>query len=420
LFSPQQRKLKILALLCGVLFAFGMAQLFLLRFEAGNIYPPYSSLRSDPLGTRALFESLNRLAADTAARNFRSLRQVKLRPKTTLVMVGLQDTNAILGKKKIEGLLEQLAEAGGRLVLTFSATAGHGNRKHRDEPESNDRLKDEAGADTDPIEEWVEEDKKDENCSGNYEQDAVYGLNALGVRIRSTRDDPTDEFAVRSADDSAILPIKIPWRSPLYFELRENSWETLYRWQDAPVVVQRPWGKGFVVMAADSYLLSNEALRNHRSSGLLAWLMVPGHEILFDEFHKGLVKQPGVAGLARQYRLHWVFAAIFVVAGLFVWRQAAIFVPSVQSEQGPQDAPPAMGRDTSQGLVHLSIQHIRPKDLLPVCFQAWKAQAAQHISSSRIDEVRGLVAQAVDDSRKEVYVDAYNQICELLKQGKRS
>lgn len=418
MFSSNQRKLKMLALLCGVLFAFGMAQLFLLRFEAGNIYPPYSSLRSDPLGTRALFDSLNRLAADTAGRNFRPLGQVKLRPKTTLVMVGLQDTHAIFKKKKVEGLLQHLAEAGGRLVLTFSAAAGYGYTEHRGEAESNDSLKDEA--DADPIEEWVEEDDNDEDCSGSNERDAVYGLNALGIRIRSTRDDPTDAFAVRFSDDSAILPIDIPWRSSLYFELLETSWETIYRWQEAPVVVQRPWGKGFVVMAADSYLLSNEALRNHRSSGLLAWLMLPGHEILFDESHKGLVKQPGVAGLARQYRLHWVFAAIFVVAGLFVWRQVAIFVPSVQSEQGPLDAPPAVGRDTSQGLVHLFRQHISPKDLLPVCFQAWKAQAAQRVPSSRIDEVRGIVEQAADDSRKDIHVDAYKQICELLKQGKRS
>jgi hypothetical protein len=420
LFSQQQRKLKMLALLCGVLFAVGLTQLFLLRFEAGNIYPPYSSLRSDPLGTRALFDSLNRLAADTVGRNFRPLRQVKLDPKTTFVMVGLHDTNAIVEKKKVEGLLEHLAEAGGRLVLTFSAATGHRYRKHIDESESNDNLKNGTDGDADPIEEFVVEDNKDEDCTSGEDQDAVCGLNTLGAKIRSTRDDPTDEFAVRFADGPAILPLEIPWRSPLYFELRENNWEILYRWQDAPVVVQRPWGKGSVVMAADSYLLSNEALRNHRSSGLLAWLMVPGHDILFDEFHKGLVKQPGVAGLARQYRLHWVFGAIFVVAGLFIWRQAAIFVPSVQSERGPSDAPPAVGRDTSQGLVHLYRQHISPKKVMTVCFQAWKSQAAQRVSSSRIDEVRVLVEQATADSRKEVHVETYKQICELLKQGKRS
>lgn len=420
MFSPQQRKLKMLALLCGVLFALGMTQLFLLRFEAGNIYPPYSSLRSDPLGTRALYDSLNRLAADTCDRNFSPLRQVKLDPRTTFVMAGLHDTASIFQEKKIEQFLKHLSEDGGRLVLTFSAAAGHGNRKNRDESASNDSLKDGAKTNNEPIEEFVEEDNEDEEYAGADERDAVDGLNKLGIRVRSTREDPTDEFAVRFADEPSILPMEIPWRSPLYFELKENSWETIFRWQDTPVVVQRPWGKGLVVMAADSYLLSNEALRNHRSSGLLAWLMVPGHTVLFDEYHKGLVEHPSVAGLARQYRLHWVFAAIFVVAGLFVWRQAAIFVPSVQSEQGPLDAQPAAGRDTSQGLVHLSRQHISPKDLLPVCFQAWKAQAVQRVPSSRIDDVRGLVEQAADDSRKEVHVHAYKQICELLKQGKRS
>ncbi|WP_075088131.1 hypothetical protein [Verrucomicrobium spinosum] len=42
------------------------------RFSAGDAYPPYSSLRSDPLGSRVLFESLDRLdgtqrSATTAA-----------------------------------------------------------------------------------------------------------------------------------------------------------------------------------------------------------------------------------------------------------------------------------------------------------------------------------------------------------------
>jgi hypothetical protein len=146
--------------------------------------------------------------------------------------------------------------------------------------------------------------------------------------------------------------------------------------------------------------------------------VVPGNDILFDEYHKGLVKQPGVAGLARQYRLHGVFAALLVVAILFVWHQSAIFVPRVQSQQGAALEQPTVGRNTGQGMVHLARQHIGTQELLSVCFETWKAQASQRVPPSLVAEIKNLVQQSAADSRKAVQVQTYKQIYQLLKQGK--
>jgi hypothetical protein len=186
------------------------------------------------------------------------------------------------------------------------------------------------------------------------------------------------------------------------------------------VVVQRPWGKGRLVMVADSYLLSNEALRNNRYTGLLTWLVHPGNAIVFDETLKGLVKQPGMAGLARQYRLHGIVAAVLAVVGLFIWRQSAIFIAPVQTEKDPDHTQPAAGRDTSRGLVYLARQHIDLRSLMTVCLKTWKGQAAQRLSADRIAEVEAMAAEAATDPRKEKQVKTYIEICELLKQGKRS
>ena len=91
MFSPTL-KLKIFASLCGILFAVGLTQLFLLRFEAGNVYPLYSSLRSDPMGTRVLFHGYDRLSSDTVERNYRPWQHIKLNEKTTMMIIGVSDT----------------------------------------------------------------------------------------------------------------------------------------------------------------------------------------------------------------------------------------------------------------------------------------------------------------------------------------
>jgi len=418
LFSPSRRLIWI-AVLCSVLFMAGLTRLFLLRFEAGNVYPPYSSLRTDPLGTRALFESLNRLNAGSASRNHRPLDQISFDTNTTLMIIGLGDDASFWDRKTVDTLLQNLARSGGRLVLAFTPSSRTRPASHEGKAAQEDDQAEDKPKNQDPIEEFVEEEQQDDEPCLCDEGDLPFGMAALGFRFRRDWDEPMEDMAVRFYGQPDFLPRAIPWRSPVAFELRDNSWETIFTWQEQPVVVQRPWGRGTVAMSTDSYLLSNEALRNHRFAGLLAWLVGPGQNAIFDEFHQGLVRQPGMAALARQYRLHGVFAALLAVAMLFIWRQSAVFVPVVRSELEPGHAPPAAGRDTSQGLVHLARQHIDTKGVLTVCFQAWKIQAGQRVSLSRIGEVDNMVQQAVADARKEVQVQTYKEICELLKRGKR-
>ena len=216
-----------------------------------------------------------------------------------------------------------------------------------------------------------------------------------------------------------MRPPAIPWRAPLSFELVDDAWETLYTWQGDPVVVQRPWGKGTVVMMADSYLFSNEALRNHRLTGLLAWVLVPGHLTIFDEFHHGLVRQPGISGLARRYRLHGVFGALLVVAALLIWRQTAVFVRPAGSDDGSSTYPAASGRDTAQGLVNLVREHIPDRELLTVCCEAWLPHTTQRVPETLVARVRSLVRQAAAAPGGHDPVALYRSICELLQQGRK-
>lgn len=411
-------KLKILASLCSILFAIGLTQLFLLRFEAGNVYPLYSSLRSDPMGTRVVYDGYDRLSPDTVDRNYRPWQYIKLDEKTTLMIIGVSDAHLGKENRAFDTVLEAVAQSGGRLVLTLTGISNGRLAKDSDLWDSGREKEDGAADDAESVKRFVEPDAADDPASASGEKGLGIGPAALGIGINTMSGEPTDDFAALYADYPDILSLNIPWRSQLYFELRDTAWETIYTWQGYSVVAQRPWGKGTVVMAADSYLISNEAMRNNRRPGFLTWLVVPGNDILFDEYHKGLVKQPGVAGLARQYRLHGLFAALLAVTILFVWRQSAIFVPMAQSRQESSMEQPTVGRDTGQGVVHLARRHIGTQELLSVCFETWKVQAARHVPPACIAEIKNLVRQSSADSRKDVQVRTYKQICQLLKRGK--
>jgi len=66
---PSNKSLTVLAIALACGFCYGLWKLYELRFAAGDIYPPYSSLRADPMGSKALYESILQLPGASAARN---------------------------------------------------------------------------------------------------------------------------------------------------------------------------------------------------------------------------------------------------------------------------------------------------------------------------------------------------------------
>lgn len=392
----------------AVFFAAGLTQLFLLRFEAGDVYPAYSSLRTDPLGTRVLYESLNQMADNSALRNYRPPDQIALTPQTTLLICGLANNGRFLDSKKVRDLMDHVSESGGRLVLTFTSRL---RRRHTQQEDEKGTKPGNGPEENEPVEELIDE-------SAEASPDQWLGAASLGVEFKQIQTGEMEDVAYCTDACNGILPVLIPWRTTLFFKLQDNTWQTLYAWQDEPVVAQRQWGRGTVIMSADSYLFSNEALRNHRFSGLLTWLVAPDHKVIFDEFHHGLARSPGIASLARRYRLHGVFGALMVVVALFVWRQAAVFVPPVHDEEEPSLAP-AVGRDTDRGLVDLVRQHIPSAELLTICFDAWQPRGAQGMPEHKVAQVRELVQKAAENPKHNDPVLVYREICELLKEGKR-
>ena len=412
------RKTFAVAVVCVLLFAAGMGWLFWLRFDAGNLYPPYSSLRSDPLGTQVLYESLMQIRVDGVQRNFRALDQIHLADTHTLLMCGLYGDESRFRGKSWEHILDEVSTHGGRLVLMFRSSS------HRSQAKD-DEVEPECDADE------PESDSPKGPKDGNVTQEVPENLDIdisswlgvfakLGVSLETHSEKPETDIAVRTAHAPAFLPEVIPWRTQRYFDLNDPQWQTLYRWQDHPVLVTRPWGAGQVMMATDSYLFSNEALRNDRFSQLLTWVIGPSRTVIMDESHLGLMKQPGIASLLRKYRLQGVVAAVGVVLILLIWRQSIVFVVRpVNPDAGNKEM--ETGVDTSEGVMGLMQQHIASKQLLSVCFNAWNGSAA----ASRVpDDVMGKIQQVLagynEKPHSKKLITAYRDICELLKQGTHS
>src|SRR3954468_21068668 len=111
------KRLSILLLLLVLAgFGYGLKILFQARFEAGDIYPEYSSLRSDPVGSKALYESF--AAAVRTERNYKNVLDPDFGPGTTLLVLGLNPGGFRMSSadmKQLDGLLAK----GGRLVIAL-------------------------------------------------------------------------------------------------------------------------------------------------------------------------------------------------------------------------------------------------------------------------------------------------------------
>jgi hypothetical protein len=435
--SSKPRKAGIIFSLCALVFALGLGWLFWLRFQAGDLYPPYSSLRGDPLGIQVFFESVQSVSETGAERSFRPLDQVAMTPATTLLLCGVHHGAPLLEDRAWSRLLERLSSQGGRLVLAFRPTRDARKDKSRNAEEASDDGWQDAPEDEeeavpddaqDPsVEAAPEAEDKDDNRTAGEEYKseslpfkAFDLLERLGISVEKLSVEEYDDFAFLSSDWPDALPEMIPWRARTAFNLQAPEWEVVYWWQEAPAVVQRTWGQGTIVLAADSYLFSNEALRGDRVTALLAWWAGLPNRLLVDEFHHGLVKQPGIADLVRKYRLQGAAAGLLILVVLLLWRQAAPFAPPPAEAQAADEGS-AVGRGAEEGWVGLMRQHIQADDLLEVCHEAWRASpAVNRVPDERVAQLAALMRAVGAEPRRRNPVTLYRQICQLLKEGKHA
>ncbi|TAL00370.1 MAG: DUF4350 domain-containing protein [Verrucomicrobia bacterium] len=407
-----KHRLPILLMLVGALaFTAGVVYLFLLRFEAGDVFPPYSSLRSDPLGTMALYESLAKLPGLSVRRDFSESSKLPEERDVTYLHIAAEVYSWREMPKEMFTEIEAFAARGGRLAIVFKPVMGWqstilgvtitNSAASTNLPGFKGSKK--SGGKLTPINFVTEDTLK-----------KYWGVTFGQENLKKGEDDVYEPARVANATD-LHLPPRLDWHSPVVFTKLDPAWRVIYSRGTNSVVIERHFGRGSVVMATDSYFLSNEAMWKDRQPALLAWLMASGKQVVFDEAHLGVTESSGVAVLMRKYRLHGVLAGLVLLAGLFVWKNSISLVPPLPA---PAQGRFVAGKDAAAGFVNLLRRNVPPREILEVCFAEWTksfgTRRALRISS--VDQAQTIMeSERTRPARERNAVAAYQKICAALK-----
>lgn len=387
----------ILLLGCAGLFAGTFYFLLKGRFDRGDVYPPSSSLRSDPLGTMIFYESLKGLPGVRVTRDHSAVNRLPGGKGTTYMQFAARSGDWDVLPVEAFRSIDRFLLEGGRLVITLSPEyAGWRARRKKEE-------KEEAGE---------EKPKKEEK---KKEEDAhfVSLKEKWGLCLEMVPSEGDGEYLVQNVS-AAGLPSELKWHGETILKDPSSSWRILYRGKEGPVMAEMKRGPGSVVVATDSYFASNEALARDRQPALLAWLVGAADNIVFDEAHFGIMESPGIAALVHKYRLFGGVAALLVLAGLFVWKSSSPLVPCRKKEDGGEDF--VVGRNTTAGFVGLLRRNIPADQVFDVCLQEWRKSFDRIASAREKSAVEGIVrSEEARPVRERNPVDAYQKIRAILR-----
>ena len=403
----------ILLLGCAAVFVFGLVRLFNLRFEVGDVYPAYSSLRSDPLGAMAFYESLGKLPGISTSRDFSTQNRLPEEPHTVYLHLAGYRYEWDRVPADLSHELEAFLARGNRLVITFFPQTSSYEFRNYDEDETNSvksaQAKDQKMTPPKPA-------KKKKMPADDEEQGVDlterWGFGTYFIKLAQADEVYAPAQVVNKTD--LPLPRTLDWHSGLVFTNLDSAWRVIYARGTNAVLIERHFGKGSVVMATDSYFISNEAMTRDRHADLLAWLVGANRRVVFDEAHLGIVETSGVVALMRKYRLHGLAAGLLLLTGLFIWKNASSLVPP-HAERERQGL--IAGKDSAAGFVNLLRRSIAPRELLPVCFAEWKksvAPAGQYSAARRQQAGAAFQAENSLPPKDRNPIATYKKICSIL------
>ncbi len=399
----RRASLLMLAILALVLAA-GIFKLLDLGISSGRHYPPFSSLRHDPVGSSGLRMAFENVTSLTVETHLRPLRLLKGEPGVILIpgYTSIEESD--------RKALDRLTSEGWRVVVAFGRTSLLLEKlavADKDTTEPDDSLE--------PLEDGPREHEEEEKTT-ELEHDfppIIGGTLAIGEEESPLRHTKADADAKNLATlDSTTggdrLPQSLPWPSRQVFEPHPD-WETVYVLGDAPAVVQRHYGEGEVIALADGFHLLNEALKQEPKTQFLSWLIGPSRRIVFYEHHLGLSENPGMGSLVGQYGLWPFLGGVLGWFLLLFWKNANAFgpLPASTSSRGA-----VRGVAAGEGVAKLLERHLPKDELLETCLNEFEESIGARRDEPKMRERIASARTAIRS--KGSIATLYNRAAEII------
>jgi len=346
-------------------------------------------------------------------RNYLPLSKLQDGPPATFFLLGttVEDFSDETSEDEVKDL-EALIIRGGRLVISILPVAGKPEMiQYREEKESSKNgekdAKKKRSSDTSP-DEHFKSVFLTQRWGVNFDYESLLADPETGSHIP----------AIAKKKNGSDVDPSLSWHTALFFDKLDPAWKAVYSRDGHPVLIERKLGRGSLVLSADSYFFSNEAMRKERHAHLLTWLLGGNSAIIFDETHFGIHEEHGISTLIRRYHLYGLVFGIILLSALFVWKNAFSFVPSYEDE-GVGSHEFTVGKDNVSGFINLLRRNISPSNLLNICFEEWKKSFSrvQKISPAELESIQNLIGKT-SSARKQDLITSYNTIRQTLIERK--
>jgi hypothetical protein len=339
-------------------FFWSVINLFQRRFASGELYPEFSTMRTDRAGAKLLYDSLGKLTGITVERNFLPMDFLP-HDGVTLVLLGVHPMRVNWNDGLLLRSVERVAGRGNRVVLAM----------HLDLEKS--RVKQEEF-------ERREEPKSRGSRKQSKTEQAPLSI-MWKVRIAF---DPDEKHAHR-----------------LYFA-EAGEWKIRDQAGTRILAIERDFDKGSVVLMTESGDFINASAVGLNRLRQVAGALGAYRRIVFDEQHLGIAESGSVVGMARQFRLMGLALGLAICAALFIWRNASSFPPPASTAAIERFS----GRTSHAGLLTLLKRHIPSAELAGICWREWlstnRHQLAPEIRERAEAIVTGSAGRPVEATRE--------------------
>jgi len=401
-----------------LLLLFGVAiKVFSIRFESGSLYPPYSTRRADPVGTKALYETIHQLFPDSTHREEDPVRfeQTVLGPSSLMFLIGVSTSSFASGTLNWDELHTKLS-SGATVVIATRPTK---KNKFAQNPSTQEETENDTDEEAASDEETTREIAELESTEANHLSLQEFLLDS-GVSIKTF-----EKGRIQNVETHLLATPLLPdFHSPLalksinYLDLDQAElWTTLYAIDETPVVASKSVGSGTLIISADSYPFTNEGLLNNSNSEFFAWLLKEKESIRFIELHLGVTRSKGLIFLAREHGFESTLILALLAAIAFIWSSS--FSPSPKIEIEPFDllADSSKGKTSNTGLQNLLRDAYEENAIAQAAYLQWSASLRKNAYSNKVLETANnrLEEYLASNKSNQNTITFYNDVAKILK-----